>query len=103
MLRVLLQWQGRNIGQRRVRPRTEGSTLGETNLKFTPYDCCSFQGERDVHLGSLLRFFSPSTSAREACAGSASVHCLHATGVVLALSDNLETSLFIFYMKEPKR
>ena len=59
MLRVLLQMHERNEGQRRVRPRTEGSTLGETNLKFTPYDCCSFQGERDVRLGSLLIIFRP--------------------------------------------
>ena len=59
MLRVLVQMHERNEGQRRVRPRTEGLTLGETNLKFTPYDCCSFQGERDVHLGSLLRIFRP--------------------------------------------
>ena len=59
MLRVLVQMQERIEGPRRVRPRTEGLTLGETNLKFTPYDCCSFQGERDVHLGSLLRIFRP--------------------------------------------
>ena len=31
MLRVLLQTHERSEGQRRVRPRTEGSTLGETN------------------------------------------------------------------------
>ena len=59
MLRELLQTHERNEGPRRVRPRTEGSTLGETNLKFTPYDCCSFQGERDVRLGSLLRIIRP--------------------------------------------
>ena len=59
ILRELVEVHERNEGQRRVRPRTEGLTLGETNLKFTPYDCCSFQGERDVHLGSLLRIFRP--------------------------------------------
>ena len=59
ILRELVEVHERNEGQRRVRPRTKGLTLGETNLKFTPYDCCSFQGERDVHLGSLLRIFRP--------------------------------------------
>ena len=59
ILRELVEVHERNEGQRRVRPRSTGLTLGETNLKFTPYDCCSFQGERDVHLGSLLRIFRP--------------------------------------------
>ena len=59
ILRELVEVHERNEGQRRVRPRTKGLTLGETNLKITPYDCCSFQGERDVHLGSLLRIFRP--------------------------------------------
>ena len=58
-LRVLLQTHERNQGPRSIRPRIAPLSLGDTNLKFTPYDCCSFLGERDVSLESLLSIFRP--------------------------------------------
>ena len=58
-LRVLLQTHERNQGSRSVRPRIAPLPLGEANLKFTPYDCCSFQGERVDSLESLWSIFRP--------------------------------------------
>mgnify|MGYP001496054846 CR=1 FL=1 len=58
-LRDLLETYERNQGSRSVRPRIEPLASGETNLKFTPYDCCSFQGERVDSLESLWSIFRP--------------------------------------------
>ena len=58
-LRELLDTYQRNQGSRSVRPRIEPSASGETNLKFTPYDCCSRKGVRVDSLESLWSIFRP--------------------------------------------
>ena len=58
-LRVLKQPRESNQGSRNVRPKTEQSSVAESSLKITHYDCCSFQGQRDVSFDSLLSIFRP--------------------------------------------
>ena len=58
-LRVLKQPRESNQGSRNVRPKTVQSSVAESSLKITPYDCCSYQGQRDVSFDSLLSIFRP--------------------------------------------